>query len=90
MALTINSQDSGTHRHLVQWFQGATAAATQVAGVVAMVSAAEQQRTGAPIDPLRLRELLRATGTPARIDTDRPIAGTQPNVEALFEFLRED
>ncbi len=84
------TKPSGTHRHLVQWFQGATAAATQIAGVVALVSAAEQQRSGAPVPPLQLRALLRSTGTPARIDTDRPIGGTQPNVEALLAALARD
>lgn len=47
------TKPSGTHRHLVQWFQGATAAAAQIAGVVALVSAAEQERTGLPVPPLR-------------------------------------
>jgi len=82
------TKPSGTHRHLVQWFQGSTAAATQVAGVIAVASAAEQQRTGSPVTPARMRALLTATGTPAMMESDKAIAGTQPNLGALLEGLK--
>ncbi len=81
------TKPSGTHRHLVQWFQGSTAAATQVAGVVALASGAVQQQGGAPVDPERMRALLTATGTPAMMESDRAIAGTQPNLGALLKAL---
>ncbi len=83
------TKPAGPHRHLVQWFEGSASASTQVAGVVALASSAVQQRRGEPVHPARMREALRVTGTEARIDADRPLCGTQPNLEELLEVLLE-
>jgi serine protease len=82
------TKPSGTRRHLAQWFQGSSAAAVQVAGLVALASGAVRAERGAPVDPATMRRLLTATGTPAMMETDGPIAGTQPNLMALLEALR--
>jgi hypothetical protein len=84
------TKPSGARRHLAQWFQGSSAAAVQVAGVVAIASGALRAVRGAAIDPTTMRRLLTATGTPAMMETDRSIAGTQPNLMALIEALRNE
>jgi len=81
------TKPSGAHRHLVQWFQGSTAAATQVAGLVALASGVVRQRTGAPVDPATMRAKLTETGTPAMMEGDLEVAGTQPDLMALLEAL---
>ncbi len=81
---------TGTDRHLVQWFQGSTSAATQVAGVVAVASGVERQRTGRPVPPARMRALLKATGTPAMLEADLPVAGVQPDLGRLLKALESE
>ena len=83
------TRPAGEQRQLAQWFQGAASASAQVAGVVAFASAARKLATGEPVAPGSLRAALRASGTPARVESDRPSCGTQPDLPALLARLRE-
>jgi len=81
------SKPTDTRRRVVQWFQGTSSAATQVAGVVAVASALAQRRLGRTIAPGRMRALLSSTGTPPSVEADRGRAGTQPNLPRLLAAI---
>jgi len=66
-------------------FSGTSSATPIVLGAAVQIAGIHTQVTGSAIDPLRLRALLRSTGTPT---TSGPPIGPRPNVRAAIDALR--
>lgn len=90
MVTTIGYGDlfkDGTTRTYTQRFNGTSSATPIVAGAVAVVSSIAEAK-GVTVDPIRMREALRATGTEQGQNTKDKRIGNLPNIPAILEYLK--
>lgn len=86
----LQSCDGPTDRHYTGQFSGTSSASPIVAGAALLLQSVYEARTGSRLEPARVRELLRDTGSP---QTDGPYGpatqhiGPRPNLAAALAAL---
>jgi hypothetical protein len=68
-------------------FSGTSAAAPIVSGAAAIVQAVQKQRYGVPFTPRKVRQLLRAYGTPQAATSNQFYVGPMPNLKRVLERM---
>jgi subtilisin family serine protease len=78
---------AGTDRHYTGQFAGTSSASPIVAGAAILVQSAAKQWGKNPLPPAKMRELLRATGTPQAGNT-REAIGPRPDVARALDAIQ--